>query len=127
MNPLVEEAGGSGWHAGGKHWPQPLSQQHVRGRRRPRRPARRGLYRFRVTDVTETSVVIGEVEEDVLSVLNAVRARTADSRPGYPVRRFGPISISVTCRLRPAPARSPMTPSSDSPSRGSSATTASLT
>ena len=26
----------------------------------------RGLYRFRVTDVTETSVVIGEVEEDVL-------------------------------------------------------------
>ena len=29
-------------------------------------PAPRGLYRFRVTDVTETSVVIGEVEEDVL-------------------------------------------------------------
>ena len=29
-------------------------------------PAPRGLYRFRVTDVTDTSVVIGEVEEDVL-------------------------------------------------------------
>ena len=29
-------------------------------------PAPRGLYRFRVTDVRETSVVIGEVEEDVL-------------------------------------------------------------
>lgn len=29
-------------------------------------PAPRGLYRFRVTGVTETSVVIGEVEEDVL-------------------------------------------------------------
>ena len=29
-------------------------------------PARRGLYRFRVTDVTDTTVVIGEVEEDVL-------------------------------------------------------------
>ncbi len=29
-------------------------------------PAPRGLYRFRVTDVTATSVVIGEVEEDVL-------------------------------------------------------------
>ena len=29
-------------------------------------PAPRGLYRFRVTEVTETSVVIGEVEEDVL-------------------------------------------------------------
>ena len=29
-------------------------------------PAPRGLYRFRVTDVTANSVVIGEVEEDVL-------------------------------------------------------------
>ena len=29
-------------------------------------PVPRGLYRFRVTDVTDTSVVIGEVEEDVL-------------------------------------------------------------
>jgi Rieske Fe-S protein len=29
-------------------------------------PAPRGLYRFRVTDVTESSVIIGEVEEDVL-------------------------------------------------------------
>jgi Rieske Fe-S protein len=29
-------------------------------------PAPRGLYRFRVTDVTDSAVVIGEVEEDVL-------------------------------------------------------------
>ena len=29
-------------------------------------PAPRGLYRFRVTDVMETSVVFGEVDEDVL-------------------------------------------------------------
>ncbi len=29
-------------------------------------PAPRGLYRFRVTRVTETAVEIGEVEEDVL-------------------------------------------------------------
>lgn len=28
--------------------------------------APRGLYRFRVTDVTDMTVVIGEVEEDVL-------------------------------------------------------------
>ena len=35
-------------------------------RRTAGRPAPRGLYRFRVTGVTETSVVIGEVEEDVL-------------------------------------------------------------
>ena len=34
------------------------------GRRSGRAP--RGLYRFRVIDVTETAVVIGEVEEDVL-------------------------------------------------------------
>jgi len=29
-------------------------------------PAPRGLYRFRVTDVTDAAVVVGEVEEDVL-------------------------------------------------------------
>ena len=44
----------------------------------------------------------------------------------YSARRFGPMSTSVTWMLRPAPARTPITPSSATRSPGSSAICASF-